>query len=53
MIDDMVKWVREAIRNHQTITPKPLDENIVHLLVQPSLTTLTHKKMKAYGIISM
>jgi hypothetical protein len=53
VIDDMVKWVREAIHNHQIITPKPLDENIVHLLVPPSLTTLTYKKMKLMGIISM
>jgi len=49
VIDDTVKWVREAIRNHQIITPEPFDENIVHLLIPPSLTTLAYKKMKAYG----
>jgi hypothetical protein len=45
----MAKWVREAICNHQAITLEPLDENLVHLLVPPTFTTLTYKKMKAYA----
>jgi hypothetical protein len=45
----MAMWVREALGNHLVVIVKPIDENLVHLLILPSFTTLIYKKMKAYG----
>jgi hypothetical protein len=45
----MVMWVREAIGNHQVVRVEPIDEDLVHLLILPSFTTLIYRKMKAYG----
>jgi hypothetical protein len=42
-------WVREAICNHQVVTIEPIGEDLVYLSILPSFTTLTYKKMKAYG----
>jgi hypothetical protein len=45
----MVIWVRKAICNHQVAMVELIDEDFVHLLIIPSFTTLTYRKMKAYG----
>jgi hypothetical protein len=45
----MAMWVREDIGNHQVVTIAPIDEDLVHLMILPSFTTLIYRKMKAYG----
>jgi hypothetical protein len=45
----MAMWVRESIRNHQVVMVEPIDEDLVYLSILPSFTTLTYRKMKAYG----
>jgi hypothetical protein len=45
----MAMWVKEAIHNHQVVTVELIDEDLVHLLILPSFTTLTYRKMKSYG----
>jgi hypothetical protein len=48
-IDDMVMWVHEAICHHHATTMEPTDEDLLHLSILPSFTTMDYKKMKAYG----
>jgi hypothetical protein len=48
-IDDMVMWVQEAIRDHHVTTMEPTNEDLLHLSILPSFTTVDYKKMKAYG----
>jgi hypothetical protein len=45
----MVMWVHEAIRHHHVTTMEPIDEDLLHLSILPTFTTMDHKKMKAYG----
>jgi hypothetical protein len=35
-IDDMVKWVQEAICDHYVITMEPIYENLLHVSIPPS-----------------
>jgi hypothetical protein len=45
----MTKWVQEAIQSHQVAKITPINEDLLLLLIPPSLITLIYKKMKAYG----
>ncbi len=48
-IDDIVMWVHEAIRHHHVTTMEPIDEDLLHLSILPTFTTMDYKKMKAHG----
>jgi len=45
----MAKWVSEAMQTHHDARFSNIDEDLALLSIPPSFTTLTYKKMKAYG----
>jgi hypothetical protein len=48
-VDEMAKWVRNAICTHQVgDSNMTIDPNLVLLLVPPSFRTLRYSKMKVY-----
>jgi hypothetical protein len=43
-IDQMAKWVKEAIQTHQVDRNLPINDDLLLLLVPPSFTALSYKK---------